>query len=126
MLINPLNKNLKKREQVSIDNDEKQEGARAENNLMKDVKVKNQFLEEKKKKQKKVKKVTQNVLSVTRKNHLKYLQNVEKITWEKLKTSFKNIKFRNEKKPKRAETTIIERTESTTTIKHPAERKKLI
>ena len=36
---------MEKRKQVSINNGEKQEGTRAENNLMKDVKVKNQFLE---------------------------------------------------------------------------------
>ena len=33
----------------------------------------------------------------------------------------KQMKFRNEKKQKRAETTIIEPTESATAIKHPRE-----
>ena len=49
---------MEKRKQVSINNGEKQEGTRAENNLMKDVKVKNQFLEgvRKKTKQEKAKK----------------------------------------------------------------------
>ena len=65
--------------------------------------------------------------NITRKNHLKFLRKVEKITWEKLKKSLKKqMKFRNKKKPKRVETTIIEPTESTTTIKHPRERKKLV
>ena len=45
---------MEKRKQVSINNGEKQEGTRAENSLMKDVKVENQFLEEvRKKKQEK-------------------------------------------------------------------------
>ena len=52
----PTKQKKEKSEQVSIDNDKKQEGARAKNNLMKDVKVKNQFLEEVKKKQEKAKK----------------------------------------------------------------------
>ena len=51
---------MEKRKQVSINNGEKQEGTRAENNLMKDVKVKNQFLEgvrkKKQEKQEKAKK----------------------------------------------------------------------
>ena len=35
---------------------------------------------------------------ITTKNHLKYLRNVEKITWEKFKRSLKkHIKFRHEK-----------------------------
>ena len=44
-----------------------------------------------------------NVLSqgwgdITTKNHLKYLRNVEKVTWEKFKRSLKKqIKFRHEK-----------------------------
>ena len=46
----PTKQKKEKSEQVLIDNDKKQEGARAKNNLMKDVKVKNQFLEEVKKK----------------------------------------------------------------------------
>ena len=41
-----------KLDQVWIDNDENQEGVRVENNLMKDIKVKNQFLEEVKKQEK--------------------------------------------------------------------------
>ena len=36
------------------------------------------------------------------------------------------MKFPNKKKPKRAETTIIEPTKSTATIKHPRERKEVI
>ena len=48
-------KKLEKREQVSIDSDEKQDGVRAENNLMKCVKVKSQFLEEVKKNRKRLK-----------------------------------------------------------------------
>ena len=45
----PTKQKLQKREQVLIDNDEKQGGVRAENILMKDIKVKNQFLGEVKK-----------------------------------------------------------------------------
>ena len=52
----PTKQKKERTKQVSIDNDEKQEGARAKNNLMKDVKVKNQFLEEVEKKQEKAKK----------------------------------------------------------------------
>ena len=49
ILDQPIKQKLEKRDQVWIDNDENQEGVRVENNLMKDVKVKNQFLEEVKK-----------------------------------------------------------------------------
>ena len=49
ILDQPIRQKLEKRDQVWIDNDENQEGVRVENNLMKDVKVKNQFLEEVKK-----------------------------------------------------------------------------
>ena len=52
----PTKQKLEKREQVSIDNDEKQEEARDDNNLMKDIKVKSQFLEEVKKNRKRLKK----------------------------------------------------------------------
>ena len=45
----PTKQKLEKSEQVSIDNDEKQEEVRANNNLMKDVKVKTEFLKEVKK-----------------------------------------------------------------------------
>ena len=38
----------------------------------------------------------------------------------------KTDEISQQKKPKRVETTIIEPTESTTTIKHPRERKKLV
>ena len=54
--IQPTKQKLTKREQVSIDDEKKQEGACADNNLMKDVKVKNHFLEQVKKKQEKAKK----------------------------------------------------------------------
>ena len=54
--IQPTKQKLTKREQVSIDDEKKQEAACADNNLMKDVKVKNHFLEQVKKKQEKAKK----------------------------------------------------------------------
>ena len=55
ILLKTSRKKLEKREQVSIDSDEKQDGVRAENNLMKCVKVKSQFLEEVKKNRKRLK-----------------------------------------------------------------------
>ena len=46
---------MEKREQVSIYNYKKQEEARAENNLMKDIQIKSQFLEKVRKKQEEAK-----------------------------------------------------------------------
>ena len=54
--IQPTKQKLTKREQVSIDDEKKQEAACADNNLMKDVKVKNHFLEQVKKNRKRLKK----------------------------------------------------------------------
>ena len=66
-IVHPEEKKIEKREQMSIDNDEKRENASVENSLMKKVKIKNEFEGEQKKKKKKKnrkrsKKITLNML----------------------------------------------------------------
>ena len=64
-IVHPEEKKIEKREQMSIDNDEKRENAIVENSLMKKVKIKNEFEGEQKKKKKnrkRSKKITLNML----------------------------------------------------------------
>ena len=98
---------------------------------MKDVKVKNQFLKEVRKNRKRLKKsyaerVKSRMGEYYEEKSLKISSKDRKNNMGEIKKVIeKTDKILQRKKPKRAETTIIEPTESTTTIKDLRERKKL-
>ena len=83
-IVHPAEKKIEKKEQMSIDDDEKRENASIENTLMKKVKIKNEFDGEQKKTTKKTKRIRSKKLmlsvlrkgwvNIMRKNHLKFMQ----------------------------------------------------
>ena len=56
-----IKQKMEKKEQISIDDDKKQDQAGYENSLMKKVNIKNEFINEQEKRRKKIKKATKNV-----------------------------------------------------------------
>lgn len=70
---NSATQKMEKKEQMSIDDDNKRDGARSENRLMKKVKIKNELLKKTEKQEKGKKKVTESTSnrgweSITSKN----------------------------------------------------------